>query len=148
MHYIDMISSPFFITFYVLAGILLLVLAFSIILRPKGQKTHSKKKILKGIAGDAGVCPVCNSRLVLGEQLKTVLYPGKKDRLCHIFGCPHCHPYKEENIERGCPVCKKTLPQEGYLVARLFNRTDNKKHVHILGCTECRLSSKNDTYRQ
>ena len=49
------------------------------------------------------------------------------------------------NAQNGISFLQAT---EGYLVARLFNRADNKKHVHILGCTECRLSSKNDTYRQ
>jgi len=38
---------------------------------------------------------------------------------------------------RRCPVCGREVLPEGYLIARLFNRSDTKKHVMIMGCTNC-----------
>jgi hypothetical protein len=98
--------------------------------------------LAKGAIGEAGVCPVCSALLLNGAQIKSALFPGDKERMCHIFGCPHCHPYKDDSVARKCPVCKKTVPQEGYLIARLFERPNKKRHVHILGCTVCRVPQK------
>jgi hypothetical protein len=132
-----MITGPFFIVLYVAIGVLLLAFAYSLFSRPTRK---AKPKAAKRTP--IGLCPICRSELVNGEQIKTALFPGEKDRLCHIFGCPHCHPYIEEGLSRHCPVCKKKLPEEDYLVARLFDRAGGKHHVHIVGCTNCRPSAK------
>lgn len=56
--------------------------------------------------------------------------------MVHMYGCPYCYPANNE-YRRLCPVCKNEIPSEGYVIARMFMRKD-RKHVHVLGCTECR----------
>ncbi len=93
-----------------------------------------------GKRGDPGVCPVCGTILKKGESLKSALYPGEKDRLCYIYGCPHCYPHCKAHLTRQCPVCKEPLSQENHLIARYFERIDESKRVHIVGCPKCRYS--------
>lgn len=92
--------------------------------------------IVTGTQDRTRPCPLCGSRLKRGETVHTKVFPGKPDRLAHIYGCPYCYEpgYGEE---RYCPVCHKALPREGYIIARMFERSD-RVHVHVLGCTECR----------
>lgn len=128
---------------YVLIVLIILIFGFSLFLSFNPFKAKKKGNFVKPDnkpkKGDAGRCPLCNSALYSGEQLKSTIYTGGKDsdKRCHILGCPHCFPYLERGVERACPVCKKTIPVDGYLIARLFQRDGNKKHVHIVGCTEC-----------
>jgi hypothetical protein len=134
--------------------IVLVLLAFLIILllgklwrNGGGKKRGRGGEGLFGMPGDsdlivAGVedrtrpCPLCGSRLKRGETVHTKVFPGKPDRLAHVYGCPYCYEpgYTEK---RYCPVCHKGLPKEGYIIARMFERSD-RVHVHVLGCTECR----------
>ena len=101
-------------------------------------------------------CPICGTLLARGERVHTVVYSGEpagrpklesdaarpQESLVHMFGCPHCYPPAGKHAARTCPVCQVVLPAEGHLVARMFvNRS--RKHVHVLGCTECRGSGKN-----
>jgi hypothetical protein len=137
-----MIPAPFYLFFLVLAGIILLVFAYGLFTTPTGKQKKTNPVSLKGKQGEAGVCPICGTVLRRGEQINSALFPGEKDRLCHIFGCPHCIPYLEEDTVRTCPVCKKNVPPDQYLIARLFDRPQGKRHVHILGCTDCRLPKK------
>ena len=86
------------------------------------------------------ICPLCNSRLQKGENLITKVYRPMtvSDQLCTIDGCPHCFPIVQPGLHRECPVCHKKVPlYSGHLIARLFNKTDTKKHVIVTGCTEC-----------
>ena len=140
-----MVSGPFFVLFYIFLGIILLVFGYGLFTFAAKRSRFDRAEETRRSGG--GVCPVCQSTLTGANQIKSVMYPGKKDRLCHIFGCPNCHPYAKPGITRICPVCKKPVAEEAYLVARMFDRAGGKHHVHILGCTNCRLSSKNDTYR-
>jgi hypothetical protein len=137
-----MIPSSFYVLFLVFVGIFLLVFAYTLFTTVGKRTEKGKNRLRRGFVGEAGVCPLCETILAKGEQIKSALYPGESDRICHIFGCPHCHPYLEESVTRSCPVCKKPVPQEGYLIARFFERPNNKRHVHILGCTGCRLPPK------
>lgn len=137
-----MIPTFFYTIFLVTAGILLFAFAYWLFSAGSPTKKVKQKQPARGEIGSHGVCPVCSSILTNGAQIKSALFPGNTDRVCHIFGCPHCHPYKEESVSRTCPVCKKTISQEGYLIARLFERPNKKRHVHILGCTVCRLPRK------
>jgi hypothetical protein len=84
-------------------------------------------------------CPLCGSPLPKGENLVSKVYRPMNvpDQRCTISGCPHCYPVCEIGVKRVCPVCQKKVPQSGYLIARLFNKTEGKKHVLITGCTEC-----------
>lgn len=139
MHYMLMLSGYFYLFILVFTGLLLLFFAYGLFSSAHIRDKKKKTAYIRGTIGEKGVCPVCSRILRNGEQIKSALFPGDKERVCHIFGCPHCHPYTEETVQRSCPVCKKTLPAEGYLIARLFERPNNKRHVHILGCTNCRV---------
>ncbi len=101
--------------------------------RASGEKIHET-----GRRGAPGACPICASLLKNGAQLKSALYPGEDDRLCYIYGCPHCYPNCKANLIRQCPVCNKEIAQEEHLVARYFERKNDQKRVHILGCSSCR----------
>ena len=78
------------------------------------------------------------------ERIISRVYHTEKstDQLCNIIGCPHCFPYTEVGVRRKCPVCTKTIPAEGYLIARIFYHQNRKNHVHIIGCTECNKRKK------
>ena len=84
-------------------------------------------------------CPVCQSELFVGEQLVSKVYRPMKvpDQLMTIQGCPHCYPKCEPGVSRTCPVCHKAIAPDQALTARLFNKAVGKKHVHIIGCTNC-----------
>ena len=107
------------------------------------QKTRDNLEVLKP-------CPLCGTMLRRGETVRSVVFSGgaKKEKsagsrtgppadyLTHIFGCPYCHP-SNRGHPRECPVCKKTVPDDGYVIARMFDKP-GRKHVHVLGCTHCR----------
>jgi len=84
-------------------------------------------------------CPVCQSELFVGEQLISKVYRPMKvpDQLMTIQGCPHCYPKCEPGVVRVCPVCHKAIAPDQALTARLFNKAVGKKHVHIIGCSNC-----------
>ncbi len=84
-------------------------------------------------------CPLCNSPLQKGQNLVSKVFRPMNvpDQRCNISGCPHCYPQPEPGIKRQCPCCKKEVPITGYLIARLFNYKDNKKHVIVTGCSRC-----------
>lgn len=124
--------------------IIILSISFSLLLYGlKYAGRNSKKTQRQSIGGgnsEPGYCPLCGVKLMKGEQLKSALFPevtGSSHRICHIFGCPSCYPRGEFSEERRCPVCKKKVPADGYLIGRMFFREGGAKHVHIVGCTEC-----------
>ncbi len=81
-------------------------------------------------------CPICDVIMENGDRVKSQVFPGKPDKMTHIFGCPACYPPNAIH-KRICPVCKKEVPREGYVIARMFV-SPGRKHVHVLGCTGCR----------
>lgn len=84
-------------------------------------------------------CPMCSSALAKGEEMKSkIFHPmNTPHQRMNIMGCPHCYPKPESGIQRVCPICHKEVPADGYLVAQLFNKADTKKHVVVVGCTNC-----------
>ncbi len=95
-------------------------------------------------------CPLCGAMLERGERVHTVVFsrdpvdpsgrprpPRIKESMVHMFGCPYCRP-PEGTRRRTCPVCKRTIRGDGFAIARMFERDDKRKQVHVLGCTECR----------
>ncbi len=132
-----MLFSPFFLLIHVLIGLGLLIFGFSLFFS-SAKKPSGKKYKHQGKAGEPGTCPVCGIVLSPGQQIKSAVFPGEDDRICHIFGCPNCLPYTDSEVHRFCPVCKKDLKADEYLVARIFYRPTGKNHVHILGCVNCR----------
>ena len=101
----------------------------------KGAGTQKKSQMTKAVN-----CPLCNSVLLVGEDLYSRVYRPMTvpDQRCTISGCPHCYPKCEEGVKRICPVCHKEVPvKDGQLIARLFNKSVGKKHVIIIGCSSC-----------
>ena len=112
-----------------------LLIGIYVHLQNKKSQKNKKSKILQPVK-----CPVCNSSLYVGENIISKVYRPMNvpDQLCTIMGCPHCYPNCQTGIKRICPVCHKEISQEQTLTARLFNEKFGKKHVHILGCSNCR----------
>lgn len=101
------------------------------------QKQAEKKKRSKMV--QPVKCPLCQSSLYVGENLISKVYRPMNvpDQLMVVQGCPHCYPKCEPGVQRICPVCHKSVAQNQNLTARLFNKSLGKKHVHILGCSNC-----------
>lgn len=117
-----------------------LVIVLYLIFSASSKKPSSKKYNKYGDKKSIGVCPICGTILDKDERLITAVYPGNPgDRLCYIYGCPHCYPLVEEGTDRRCPVCKDEIGGEDYLIARYFTRNDASERIHILGCTKCRF---------
>lgn len=114
----------------------------------KEEKERIKKQKRREEAAKKGLlisCPLCNSMLLPGEDLVSRVYRPMNvpDQLCTINGCPYCYPTPEPKINRICPVCHKNVPiKDGHLIARLFNKTDGKKHVIVTGCNQCSKGKK------
>ncbi|HET7839014.1 MAG TPA: hypothetical protein VFL04_04600 [Rectinemataceae bacterium] len=110
-----------------------------------GRRTARARSAQAPQTGPAAVgpggCALCGSALKGGERLKSDMGPGSGDRMMRIFGCPHCWPGLSEAdrvyAARYCPVCRSRIPDEGWAIARYFERP-GRRHVHILGCTVCR----------
>ncbi|MEJ5189282.1 MAG: hypothetical protein WHT84_08750 [Breznakiellaceae bacterium] len=119
----------------VLIAILLLWFGYNLFFTLSRKKAKGGVST-KGKAGDPRTCPVCGTRLMKGERVKSSVFPamGNSDRIMHIYGCPYC---LEGSVDRSCPVCKTILSSKDYLIARMFERP-SRSHVHVLGCTRCR----------
>lgn len=131
-------KDSFLIFFLILIAFILLFLAYQLI-SYFNRKKHQKSVQKKVPENTVNKCPVCESGLVGNQRIFSRVYHTESDsnQLCYIMGCPHCFPYSEMGVRRKCPVCTKQIPQEGYLVARIFYYQNKKNHVHIIGCTEC-----------
>ena len=130
----------------ILAGIVLLWFGYSLFFSsispfyPGGLswKSWKKKGDNKGVVGDPQVCPVCSIKLVKGEVVKSIAFPsisGGRDRLMYISGCFSC---LNNRLPRRCPVCGSNLGIRDYLISRMFERSNRRNHVHVLGCNQCR----------
>jgi hypothetical protein len=93
--------------------------------------------MIKDSTSGSQFCPICSSPLKKGELVSTLTFPSAadRDRLMHIRGCVYC---LRGGPRRICPVCKADLRTDEMLIARMFDRTGRKPHVHVLGCSRCR----------
>ena len=101
-----------------------------------GISRRSRKN--KGNPGDPQVCPICSTRMHKGELVQSLAFPTPTtatDRLIYIRGCFSC---MEKEVARRCPVCKMPLLINDYLIARMFDRTNAKPHIHVTGCNYCK----------
>jgi RNase P subunit RPR2 len=123
----------------VLIGIFITILVF-VIKRIKVYLTrYAPKRKNNGVQRYTS-CPLCGTNLIPGENLVSRIYTKENgsDKPCTIHGCPHCYPKPtSETVVRVCPVCNKIVPNDGYLLARIFYRNNQKQHVHVVGCSEC-----------
>lgn len=128
---------------YLLMGVAVCVIIALIVWYIKyNQKINSKNKKTRPM--QPVKCPLCDSSLFVGENLISKVYRPMNvpDQLMVVMGCPHCYPKKEPGLKRICPVCHKEVAQDQSLTARLFNKAMGKKHVHVLGCSNCHKNMK------
>lgn len=118
--------------------IFLIFILYKIFSRTSNQPTSKKYNKFGGL-NTIGACPICGIVLEKGEKVITGIYKRPdNDNLCYIYGCPHCYHVTEPDANRRCPVCKKEIGPDSYLIARNFVRGDGTERIHILGCTKCR----------
>jgi len=100
----------------------------------KNKNISDSKRAIQSVK-----CPVCQSSLYVGENLISKVFRPMNvpDQLMIVNGCPHCYPVCEPGVKRVCPVCHKTMGADQSLTARLFNKQLGKKHVHVVGCSNC-----------
>ena len=124
-----------YIVIALLIVIVIILLRLGFLLPEKMKK--NKQETPKDEEKTSKFCPLCNSSLSKGENVKSKTYPTEsKDTLMDVFGCPKCIP-PVGTKDRICPVCKKKIPKDGFVIGRYFVKP-NKKHLHVLGCTLCR----------
>ena len=110
----------------------------------KNQKPKEATPAQKGNVPPAKTyCPLCDSALTPGINLFSKIYRPlssqlDEDQHCTIQGCPFCYSKDgEKKKRRSCPVCGRPVPMTGSLVARMTMQKSGRRHVHIIGCTEC-----------
>ena len=132
--------------FFLFIGSVILILALMIFMKFKKMqaRTPQKGNNLRTQKNESGGiefvrCPLCSTPLAKNEDMFSRIYRpmNTPDQRMTVHGCPHCYPRPEPGVRRTCPVCGKEVPLEGELIARLFNRTEGKKHVMITGCSVC-----------
>lgn len=132
--------------FFLFIGSVILILALLIFMKFKKMqaRTAPKDNGLRTQKNENGGvefvrCPLCSTPLAKNEEMFSRIYRpmNTPDQRMTVHGCPHCYPRPEPGVKRLCPVCGKEVPLEGELIARLFNRTEGKKHVMITGCSVC-----------
>ena len=94
---------------------------------PQNKFGTSKKKL---------PCILCSSVLGKGENLKSEKYTIGEDIFVHTFGCPYCYGTKKTR-ERICPVCKRQLKDDEYLLGTMWKQKSGKLHLHVSGCCKC-----------
>lgn len=131
---------------YVLMGIavIMIVAAISFLYeyikdKRKNSSRTKKNKTEKDTTSFIVDCPLCGTHLAKGNTIFTKVWRPMNvpEQRIIVSGCPSCFPKCEPGIVRTCPRCHKQVPQNGHLVAHLFNMPMNKKHMTITGCTEC-----------
>ena len=132
--------------FFLFIGSVILILALMIFMKFKKMqaRTPQKGNNLRTQKNESGGiefvrCPLCSTPLAKNADMFSRIYRpmNTPDQRMTVHGCPHCYPRPEPGVRRTCPVCGKEVPLEGELIARLFNRTEGKKHVMITGCSVC-----------
>ncbi len=127
------------LVFGALAAVVIIIALFHI----KRQFYTSKRKNAGEEGGHQSFanCPLCSSPLLSGQNLVSKVFgkAGKSDdQLCYVYGCSNCYPSERPGVSRRCPVCRKEVSSDGYLVSRMFNKTKSgKPHVIINGCGSC-----------
>lgn len=143
---VDKYSMTYILMGLAALSIIILISIFTDKYKQKGKSGRFQKQNNTGNnngQNEGGVkmvnCPMCNTPLQKGQNLISKVFRPMNvpDQRCNISGCPHCYPQPEPGVKRQCPCCGKEVPVTGYLVARLFNYKDNKKHVRVTGCSRC-----------
>ncbi|MCL2705396.1 MAG: hypothetical protein FWE72_04210 [Spirochaetaceae bacterium] len=131
-----------YIVIAIVLAVIIILLRLSFQSSEKDNKQKNPRKDARAKADmekTSKFCPLCNSSLSKGENVKSKTYPaspGSTDTLMDVFGCPKCIPPIGTET-RICPVCKKKIKADGFVIGRYFIKPD-KNHLHVLGCTQCR----------
>jgi len=129
------------ILLFVICGTILLSVGYYLFFGPMSPiypyLPWSKKKDFN-IKKKDQICPVCLHVIARGDQLKTVVFPAKENSIDHIMHIKGCYTCLNTNVKRWCPVCRTNISKEDFLLARMFERSHTKNHVHVLGCTKCK----------
>lgn len=127
------------IILFSVSGVLFILCLFLVI----SLRRRDKKQEVVTPNANLRHCPLCDQVLQPKEKVKSIVYsisPDSPDKRSEIYGCRYCYPVNNNN-RRICPVCKKELSPDGYVIARMFDRKP-KIHVHVLGCTGCYKRNK------
>jgi predicted nucleic acid-binding Zn ribbon protein len=81
-------------------------------------------------------CILCGAVLARGEKLHSKEIVRDNDSIIHMYGCAYCHG-RDSTRSKTCPVCKKAMGRDEYLIGRMWKRKNGKKHLHISGCIRC-----------
>jgi len=81
-------------------------------------------------------CILCGSVLAKGEKLYSKETIREKDSIIHMYGCPHCHGDRSTE-KKICPVCRKPMSSDEYLIGRMWLKKNGRKHLHMSGCVRC-----------
>ena len=134
--------SPVEIVIYAAAAACMLFMLLYVIrvLFPKKAAGQSPFPDAKPSAPKTRIpCVLCGAFLEKGEKLHSKEIVRKDDSIIHMYGCPHCHGTNASR-PRTCPVCKKQMGPEEYLIGRMWVRKNGKKHLHVAGCMRCARS--------
>ena len=130
--------SPIEILIYALAAVCIMCVLFFAVKIISSRNVHaSPRPEPKPAAPKTRIpCVLCGAQLEKGEKLHSKEIIREDDSLVHMYGCPHCHGAGASR-PKTCPVCKKPMSAEEYLIGRMWVRKNGKKHLHIAGCARC-----------
>ncbi|MBN2737649.1 MAG: hypothetical protein JXR70_11760 [Spirochaetales bacterium] len=117
----------------IIAAVLLILLIWAAGTFGKSQQSPRAFPAKEPGAPGFKQCPKCLKTLKPGERVRTLAFPGQKERLVHLFGCPDCQKGK---TRASCPLCHKKLKAPDYLIGKLWEE-DDKNRVHVIGCNRC-----------
>jgi C4-type Zn-finger protein len=123
--------------FLVAAAALVVLLALASVAVARGTGGRNRPAATRAPRRRRVRCPICGSGLDEGESVRTVAYPGRGERLVHLYGCSRCYG-AAASVPRRCPVCRALLEGEDYLVGRLLPG-EPRGRVRVWGCSRCRL---------
>ena len=128
----NQITTLLIIVLFIIAGFILFYIA-----KKNFQKDLPVTETINKPPSQKMPCILCGSQLYKGENIKSEEFKGEKESIVHIYGCPNCYG-KNAQSPRKCPICKKAMPDDGYLMGRMWKRKNGKLHLHVSGCTVCR----------
>lgn len=129
-----MFATALILSLCVIMAAILYIYRNSIVRINAGGRKKINDKKEKSIK-DNTICMLCGSILNKCDKMISNEYRGNEKSIVHVFGCPSC--YSEKSVkERRCPICKKYIPDKGYLMGKMWTEK-GKRRLHIIACTEC-----------
>lgn len=124
---------------YFALGILSLLFLLTVVTLRHTLRMRNKKStalpILQQPLQSLRSCLLCGRDMQPGEKMISKMLKRKDDSIIYMYGCSTC---AHTAIQRTCPVCKRKMPNTGYLIGRMWMRKKTgKKHLHVAGCERC-----------